>query len=954
LQSHSSKYQQLSHAFAGFLQSKYIITDPTLCFTLGTDASLYRLTPKIIVKVDCLSELKKVMQLCVEYKAPYTFRAAGTSLSGQGISDSVLIMLTESWKQYKIKENGEKIWLQPGVIGGDANRYLAPYHRKIGPDPASIASCKIGGIAANNSSGMCCGTTENTYQTVSSMTIVFADGCTLDTADILSVESFKKTHKDFLHQLTLLAKTTKDDKQLTELIHHKYRLKNTMGFSINALVDYDDPIDILQHLMIGSEGCLGFIADITYNTVVESQHKASSLIVYADIETSCNAVTAIADLGVAAVELIDGLSLKSVRGHEGVPAFIDHLDQEATALLLECDADSAEALQTLTHTISKTLSQFKSIEAIDFTSDTKICTELWAIRKGLMPVAAAIRKPGTSVIIEDITFPVENLAAGTRELRELFVKCGYDDAVVFGHALMGNLHFILSHDFSQQVDVDRYGSFMESLAELVAIKFNGSLKAEHGTGRNMAPYVEREWGTTAYQLMHKIKQLFDPDGLMNPGVVLNADKNAHINDLKIIPLADPYVDGCMECGFCEAVCPSRNLSLTPRQRIVMFRQLQQLNAAKQTKEVKREVKQLTKHFNYLGIESCAATGLCADRCPVGINTGELIRTLRENNTTVNYKAAKWTASHFALTSKLLGSVFFFNQIINKILPANIIDSLGRGIHKLSLKTLPLWTATFPTANRSKLFKRTSSKLSIRLSTSKEIVYLASCSSRTMGTQKKASDQRSLNDVTISLLEKAGYQIIIPDELDELCCGMPYSSQGLPELAKQKNHQLENMLWKASQAGTLPILIDTSPCKKYSTENFTKSMQIFEPCEFAEKHLLSELTITALDETIMLHITCSSRRMKLEQTMLNIAQKCAKEVVIPDQIQCCGWAGNKGFTTPELNQAALMTLADQVPDGCKRGFSNSLTCEIGLSQHSGIPYQSILYLLDEVSVNNQQP
>ena len=658
------KYQQLSNTFATFLDAKRIITDPALCFTLGTDASLYRLTPKIIVKVDCLTELKRVMQLCIEHEAPYTFRAAGTSLSGQGISDSVLIMLTDSWKQYKIKENGDKIWLQPGVIGGDANKYLAPYHRKIGPDPASIASCKIGGIAANNSSGMCCGTTENTYQTVSSMTIVFADGCILNTADILSVESFKKTHKDLLDEISLLAKTTKDDKQLTELIHHKYRLKNTMGFSINALVDFEDPIDILQHLMIGSEGCLGFIADITYNTVVESQHKASSFIVYADIETSCNAVSAIADLGVAAVELIDGLSMKSVKDHDGVPEFINHLDQEATALLLECHANSAEELAILTKTISTTLNEFKTIEAIDFTTDAKVCTELWAIRKGLMPAAAAIRKPGTSVIIEDITFPVEDLAAGTRELKELFLTCGYDDAVVFGHALMGNLHFVLSHDFSNQKDIDRYDKFMESLADLVAIKFNGSLKAEHGTGRNMAPYVEREWGTAAYQLMKKIKQLFDPLGLMNPGVVINPDTNTHINDLKVIPLADPYVDGCMECGFCEAVCPSRNLSLTPRQRIVMFRQLQQLYAAKQTARVKDEIKQLTKHFDDLGIDTCAATGLCADSCPVGINTGELIRTLRENNKSIKYKVAKWTAGHFSFTSKLLKVVFNLNHFIN--------------------------------------------------------------------------------------------------------------------------------------------------------------------------------------------------------------------------------------------------------------------------------------------------
>ncbi|PCJ50185.1 MAG: 4Fe-4S ferredoxin [Gammaproteobacteria bacterium] len=944
LKTKTTKYQNLVKSLALLIDKSRLITDPSLCYTLGTDASLYRMTPEVIVKVDSIDELKKVMQLCSQFSTPYTFRAAGTSLSGQAVSDSVLIMLTENWINYKILESGNKIRLQPGIIGADVNRYLAPFHKKIGPDPASLESCKIGGIAANNSSGMCCGTAANSYQTLSSMTVVLVDGSVLNTLDIISVEKFKNSHGSLLRQLSALADETKSDASLKQLIQHKYRLKNTMGFSINALIDFDDPIEILQHLMIGSEGCLGFIADITYKTVTESQFKATALYVFADIKSSCQAVSELAQLNVAAVELIDGRALQSISGKSGLPEFIKNLDLEATALLLECHATSKEELNLLTKQVTDKLTLFHPIEFIRFTGNLKVCANLWQIRKGLLPAVGGIRKTGTSIIIEDIAFPISNLAAGTMALRTLLNEQGYSDAIIFGHALVGNLHFVITNDFSNPEEVEQYKRFMEELSELVAVKFKGSLKAEHGTGRNMAPFVELEWGSVAYSLMQKIKMLFDPEGILNPGVIINPERECHINNLKTLPVVEPLIDKCIECGFCEAVCPSKNLSLTPRQRIVMFRQLQQLKTGNQTSSTKRQIKLLTKKFNYLGIDTCAATGLCEDRCPVGINTGDLIRLLKQPDGSTKNRLANWSANHFAFTTMIVRMLFKINQLLHKLLPDKGINVIGQSLHRLSNKSFPLWFAEYPTASKiTRLPTRSPSKIA-----EKKVVYIPSCASRTLGTQTSAKDQRSLPDVTINLLEKAGYQVIIPREMNQLCCGMPYHNHGINTVAKQKSKQFESLVWHASEMGEFPILIDASACKQYSAESFKQQMAIYEPFEFAEKYLLDELQLDSLDETIMLHITCSSRRMKLTESIINIAKLCSNKVVIADDIECCGWAGNKGFTTPELNKSALSPLRKQIPAECKRGFSNSLTCEIGLSHHGGIPYQSIFYLLDEVS------
>lgn len=938
-----SHYQQLITQLATRVASERIITQPAQRLAYGTDASFYRLVPKIVLRLQSIDEVIFTIQCCAELGIHFTFRAAGTSLSGQAVSDSVLITLTDDWREHQILDDGHKIRLQPGVIGADANKYLAPYQRKIGPDPASINTCKIGGIAANNASGMCCGTAHNSYRTVDSMTIVFADGVVLDTRDEQSIADFKRRKADLLVGIETLAAHTRANTQLTEQIRHKYRLKNTTGYALNALIDYHDPIEIIEHLLIGSEGTLGFIADITYNTVVEHRYKASALLVFATIEQACQAVTTLSSTPVAAVELMDGRALRSVADKPGMPDFIAELDIEACALLVESHASQQVELDSQCQAIMDSLSDYQIIQSVPFTRDSQTVATLWGIRKGMFPAVGAVREVGTTVIIEDVAFPVEKLAAGVRELQTLFDQYHYHEAIIFGHALEGNLHFVFTQGFEQQAEIDRYGAFMDAVAELVAVKYQGSLKAEHGTGRNMAPYVELEWGKEGYALMQRIKSLFDPQGLLNPGVIINADPQAHLQHLKPMPAADPLVDRCIECGFCEPVCPSRTLTLSPRQRIVLYRELQRRQRAGE--EIASD--EMNRVFQYQGIDTCAATGLCAERCPVGINTGDLIKQLRQAKYAKFTPIARWTADHFATTTALVTTGLKVNQLATNVCGEARVSQLSQSLRKFSKGKTPLWMAELPRANRYPLAKQ-AANLPRR---EKKVVYLPSCASRTMAQGKDALDPRPLTEVTLSLLNKAGFEAIIPNDVSSQCCGMPYDSKGMFDIATQKAQQLEQALWQASEQGRYPVLIDTSPCAKRSMDHFTQPMQIFEPAGFISQYVLEHLSITPKQETVMLHITCSSRKMALEKTMLAVAQACVSDVIVPEHIQCCGFAGDKGFTTPELNQAAVQSLKQQVPANCQRGFSNSRTCEIGLSHHSGIPYQSILYLLDEVSRPN---
>ncbi|MCD9569886.1 FAD-binding and (Fe-S)-binding domain-containing protein [Pseudomonas protegens] len=909
--------------------------DPLSTLAFGTDASFYRLIPKLVIRVESEDEVVALLQLAQRDRVPVTFRAAGTSLSGQAISDSVLIVLGDNWNAKEIRHQGAQIRLQPGVIGAQANAWLAPFGRKIGPDPASINACKIGGIVANNASGMCCGTAQNTYHTLAGIRLVLADGTRLDTEDAASVSAFRASHGPLLERLAELGRSTRANSELAAKIRHKYRLKNTTGLSLNALVDFDEPLEILSHLLVGSEGTLGFISAVTYDTVIDHPHKASALIVFPDVDTCCNAVTVLKSQPVSAVELLDRRSLRSVQDKPGMPAFVQQLSANACALLIESRAASSSLLHEQLAQIMSSLAAFPVEKQVDFSEDPQENAKLWAIRKDTFPAVGAVRKTGTTVIIEDVTFPVEQLAIGVNRLIELFDKHHYDEAILFGHALEGNLHFVFTQGFNSSEEVNRYQAFMDDVAQLVAVEFGGSLKAEHGTGRNMAPFVELEWGSDAYQLMWQLKRLLDPNGILNPDVVLSEDPQIHLKHLKPLPAADEIVDKCIECGFCEPVCPSKGLTLSPRQRIVIWRDIQA------RKRAGIDTSELEAAYQYQGIDTCAATGLCAQRCPVGINTGELVKKLRSEHATHN-GTADWLGSHFATT--LQGARFTLHVAngARMLLGAPRLSKLSASLMRLSKGRVPQWNNAMPQPEKAIRFSPSVSDARPR------VVYLAACVSRVMGPAAGDKEQSSLYEKTRGLLEKAGYQVVLPDNLDNLCCGQPFASKGYATQAEDKRQELIGALLHASRGGLDPIYCDTSPCTLRLVQDLGDvRLDLYDPVRFIRTHLLERLEFTPQEAPIAVHVTCSTQHLGESQALIELARRCSNNVVIPEGIHCCGFAGDKGFTTPELNAHSLRSLKDAV-QYCSEGISTSRTCEIGLSQHGGIDYHGLVYLVDRVT------
>lgn len=933
----------------------------------ANDASYFRLVPQAVVQPNSIGEIQALFKFTQQNKIPMTFRAAGTSLSGQAVTDGILVDISKHWGKYSIEDSAKHIRFQPGLVGGFLNNALKPHRRRIGPDPASIDACMMGGILANNSSGMCCGVTENAYRTIHSMTFVLPNGFTLDTAAPNARQIFENEQPHIAKGLLELKKRILlspsppsplppgegrrgEGETLAQRIRRRYQMKNTNGYLLNAFLDFDSPLDILVHLLIGSEGTLGFIAEAILHTLPDYNYKYTGQLYFKNTQDAADAIYPLAQSGVRAAEIMDRPSLRSVEDLPGAPSILKGLPDEATAILVEYQAEDAESISRFGKEAQRILKNLKLIHDVRFTDDPVEQASLWKLRKGIIPSVGAMRPPATTLLCEDIVFPVGSLADGVTDLQHLFDEHGYEEGVIFGHAKDGNLHFLIAQSFNTDAETRRFAAFMDDLVRVVSGKYDGALKAEHGTGRNTAPFVETEWGAEAYAVMRDLKSLLDPDNMLNPGVVINPNPQAHVTHVKSIAMVAPEIDKCIECGFCESKCPSRRLTLTPRQRIVVQRELASIRLAASSSP---EADSTSNDFLYAGIETCAADGMCATACPVGINTGEYVKGLRAERVT-SEKPANWIANHFAFAEKSIGFGVTLGHTAEKIIGADGINSVIRTAEKISNTTLPKWNRSIPHSD-SKVSRLWSENQRLE-SLDSVFIYFPSCISRQLGIPK---DHFPLSTVFQTIAQRADIRLRIPENATGHCCGMPFHSKGYTQAYQTTLHKTLQEMWEWSEQGKYPIVIDTTSCTHSlrtcgddldeKGKVLWEKLTLLDGVEFLHDHVLPKLNLHPVDEEVALHPNCSLRRLGLDGKMLKIAQKCAKSAAIPLDLGCCAFAGDRGLLFPELTQSATEKESAEVNARDYGGYySSNITCEIGMSEATGKDYVSIVYLVEKAS------
>lgn len=909
----------------------------------SSDASFYQLVPRAIVFPVTVEEIQLLFAIAKKYHTSLTFRTAGTSLSGQSVTDGILVDLSRHWNKASVELNGELVRVQPGITGRDINHLLKKYGKKIGPDPASINAAMMGGILSNNSSGMCCGVADNSYHTLQYVHFILPDGKGFNTALAGDYKRFEEEEREIFDGIHALRNSVWNNAMLLANIRRKYQMKNTVGYSINAFVDYEHPLDILAHLLIGAEGTLAFIAEAALKTIPDKPFKKTGLLFFESPKAACDAIAPLKETGVEALEFMDRPALGSIENLPDILSFIQSLPENTSCILCEYQSDTAEALHRKFDAALAVIGSLPLVYQTDFTTDAAIQALYWKLRKGMYPSVAAVRAKGTSVMLEDVAVPVNRLGEAIVDLQQLFLQHGYLDAIVFGHAKEGNLHFLVSQSVSTDEAIRKFELFNDALAELIINRYQGSLKAEHGTGRQIAPYVEDEWGMDGYAIMESLKKLLDPNTILNPGVIINKDKKCHIKNIKSLPVVEEEVDKCVECGYCEHKCPSREYTLTPRQRIVLRRTLSRLKSSGD----KKQYNEIVADYLHYGLDTCAVDGMCATECPVNINTGDLVKRLRTENhsDTANF-IALFAAKHFGWMERLVKFALYAGNAINTLFGKSTMHQLTMGIRKLA-PVFPIWT---------KQLTRPVKLPMIELA-EPEIIYFPCCMNRMMGAD--IEKDKTIVDAVVSLAQKANIRITIPSDSTGSCCGQAFSSKGFTKAYQYVVNKMVAALWKWTKQGRVPVVLDITSCtyslktcRPYLSADNQKifdCLTIMDSIEFASDILLSKLSILHKKEEIIMHPVCSVHKMDLSVKLEKIGKETSDRLVMPFNAGCCGMAGDRGFYYPELLQSASRKEAAEVAEySSETCYSTGKPCEMSMSETTGKNYRSIFYLLDEVS------
>ncbi|MBX9785431.1 MAG: FAD-binding oxidoreductase [Chitinophagaceae bacterium] len=907
----------------------------------AADAGFYYLLPQVVVQPDSIEEIKQLFGFAHQQNIPLTFRTGGTSLSGQSITDGILVDLSRNWKKIQPLNNGEQIAVQPAAIGAHANHSLKKFQKKIGPDPASITAAMMGGILSNNSSGMCCGVQFNSYHTVASVHFVLPNGHEYNTAIKEDYKRFEENDKQIATGITSLRNEMLQNEMLVQKIRTKYKIKNTVGYSINAFLDYEHPLDILAHLLIGGEGTLAFIAEAVLKTIPDKRYKTTGLLFFDSPVTAAQNIPLLKSTNAEALELMDRPALQSIEHLDDCPDVIKSLPPGATAILCEYQSTTEEELSNLFASAQSIINQLPLLAKVDFTKDEYRQQKFWKLRKGMYPSVAAVRAKGTTAMLEDVAVPLENLGNAVTDLQALFKKYEYHNAIIFGHAKEGNLHFLITQPVNTHEETKVFEQFNDELAELIIKKYNGSLKAEHGTGRQIAPYVKDEWGTDAYRIMQSLKQLIDPQNILNPGVIINADDKCHLKNLKTMPVVEEEVDKCVECGYCENRCPSRDFTMTPRQRIQVRRSLQRLKVEGNT----NDYKQLIDEYQFNGMDTCAVDGMCATDCPVNINTGELIKRLRrENHSASANNMAMRVAKNFGTVERLVKLALYCGNAVNFITGGKGMHFITSSIKKI-IPAFPLWT------------KSLSKPVSITANETDDadVVYFPTCITRMMGADKENS--KPISEVIQSVCSKAGLKLYIAQNNTGICCGQLLSSKGfIPAYQHTVNKTIE-LLWQRTKQGSLPVLMDVTSCT-YSLQHAEpylneenkqrfRQLKIIDSIDFAADYLVPKLQVKNQKPKVVFHPVCTTHKMNNIHKLKQIGEHCSQEAVVPFNSGCCGMAGDRGFYYPSLTSAATKNEATEVNSSKYDGYySSGKTCEMALYDATGKNYQSIFYLMDE--------
>ena len=913
----------------------------------ASDASPYRDIPSVVVAPRDAQDLSKLMLFAREHGRTLTFRASGTSLNGQAMTNDILVDVKTHFGGMEVLDGGKRFRCRPGVVLGDAQAVLRRHGYMLGPDPGSTASAAVGGVVADNAGGMRCTLERDSYHTLHEAVFVLTNGAIVDTRD--GDQAFQAQCPQLHQAIVTLRDRIRADDALVGRLRKKFSIRNTNGLRIDAFLDEDEPVRILMRLLVGSEGILGVFTDLELRTVELPKKKAVTWVVLSELRDAANYVARLMQTGAEACELLVSDVMKQAVGNFAqAPAEWADIDRNVAALLLEVGgADDDEVAQAISR-VEDVLQDASLVSELSFQTDPKVQAGMWELRSGLFGLMGEQRRQGTALITEDVCFPPEEIGQAAADLMDLLKRYDYPDAVM-GHAPFGNLHFFLTPNLKNSAEIERYSEFLTDLTELVIDTYDGSMKAEHGTGVNMAPFVRREWGGKIFDLFWEVKHTLDPDAILAPDVKLTRKDDVHLQRFKSFPQIETEINSCVECGFCEPICPSRHVTVTPRQRIVLRREM-----ARQP-EGSEVLEQLRDQYQYDAIDMCAADGTCSIPCPIGIDTGKAMKQLRSTQTTaVERKTASLIAGSYGALEALGRTAVSGVNLLGPTL-SNAVTRAARTL--VSPERLPSVPGPMPHRAR---------ELPATQRAGATAIYFPACVNRIFGSPASgAAGALDTPHAIVELGRRCGAPVWIPDDVSGACCGMPFSSKGFNDASKQKATDLLERLWEWSSQGKLPVVIDAASCThtvvdsmpemlgESDRERFAR-LRILDSVEWLRDDVVTHLPITHPQGKIAVHPPCSGAHLGNTEALIELSNVCG-DAEVPVGTACCGTAGDRVMLHPELVESATREERESLARGNYDHFvSANRTCEMGLEMIAGKPFESIACLLERASRPSQVP
>jgi FAD/FMN-containing dehydrogenase/Fe-S oxidoreductase len=893
----------------------------------ATDASIYRVEPAGVVWPRSTADVRRTLAFAREHGTSVVARGAGSSLTGNAVGEGIVLDCSRHFDDVlSVDPAAKTVTVQPGVVLDELNAELESHGLYFPPDPSTSSTCTIGGMVANDAAGAHSVRHGTTRDNVRRVECVLPDGSVADfrrrAGDELAAELDRTDRIGELYR-TVVDIATEHAVEIDARYPDVDR--NSSGYDLQESAASDGSWADLSKLVVGSEGTLGVVTEVTLELTEIPESSAAALVFYDDVRTAADAVTEALSADPSAVELVDD----AVLGHARDAWGIDLVPDDAGAsLLVEVECATSERERRLDEVVAA--SRIEGVVGVERALSEADPDRLWKVRKASNPLLN--RRPGDEQaisFIEDAAIPPERLPEYLDRVAD--VLAAHDlDASVFGHAGQGVLHVKPFLNLKDEGDRERLESVSERVHDIV-LDVGGAVSGEHGDGRLRSAYIPEMYGETLYDAFKRVKRTVDPDDVCNPANVVpdsEGDLAAPQDALRYdgydpesvdtaLSFEDEHgfgslVEQCNGCSKCRTddggvMCPSYRAT---GEEVTSTRG--RANALRDAIDGELGEDALTSDwFQEDVLDRCLSCKACETECPTGVDMAKL---------KTEAKHQKHQEEGVPLRSRLFGNVRTLNRVGSALAPvANGLASLDPA-RVLAEKTLGI-------DRRRELPEFASESLLAWVedhdpaATAGErgaVVLYPDCYT--------TYNHPAVGRATVQLLEALGYAVEIPDMN---CCGRPALSQGMVESARSDAAANVDALDAEKgdiRGGEVPILSLEPSCTSAIEEYDdlvddpgdlpdaadTVAGFLFEAVTAGDLSL--DTDAGTVDRTIAYHGHCHATARGRDHAPVGLLRQAGYEVT-PVDATCCGMAGAFGYETEhyELSMELGTDLADRLSE-----------------------------------------